>query len=298
MKLVLFTLIIFTTFTAWSKPCHIGVYPKIYTIDSNISKLTKEIIKKSDCDRAIKLDFVRFLTTTSGVVSNTQLSRMFKSLENKSIRITPSKISIHKLDNYLTDRIAFSKNWFVREINSAKRNSAIVLNSEENLHVDCPSCSFPGNKSIRLITQNPFNNTNKFQMINAKVLIKTTALVPRGIIQVDNQPLSKSMFKEQAVFVDNPAHIFLNKKALVFYKVNKPLTGEKALLLSDLVPVSIVKAGTPASILLDHDGISLKSTAVPLRSGKFGDIIQLRSTRSKKIITGKVIDYNKVAIEL
>ena len=298
MRLVLLTLIVFTTFTAWSKSCHIDVYSKVYTLDKNISKLTKEIIKKSDCSQNVKLDFVRFLTTTNGVVSNTQLARMFKSLENKDVKITPSKISIRKLDDYLTDRIAFSKNWFVRDINSAMRKSSIVLNDQENIHVDCPSCSFPGNKSIRLIIQNPINNTNKFQMLNAKVLIKTIALVPRGMIQVNNLPLSENMFKKKAVFVDNPAHIFLNKKALVFYKVNKPLTGEKPLLLSDLIPVSIVKAGTPASILLKHDGISLKSTAIPMRSGKFGDIIQLRSTRSKKIITGKVVDYNKVAIEL
>ena len=220
MRLVLLTLIVFTTFTAWSKSCHIDVYSKVYTLDKNISKLTKEIIKKSDCSQNVKLDFVRFLTTTNGVVSNTQLARMFKSLENKDVKITPSKISIRKLDDYLTDRIAFSKNWFVRDINSAMRKSSIVLNDQENIHVDCPSCSFPGNKSIRLIIQNPINNTNKFQMLNAKVLIKTIALVPRGMIQVNNLPLSENMFKKKAVFVDNPAHIFLNKKALVFYKVN------------------------------------------------------------------------------
>lgn len=298
MKLVLVTLILFTTFTAWSKPCQISVYPKIYTIKESTTLLTKEIIKNSNCDLPTKREFVKFLTTTKGVVSSKQLTRMFKSMANKEITLQPSKIAIYKLEDFLTERIAFSKSWFVKDLKSAKRNAALVLNTNETLLVDCPTCNFPGNKSIRIIVQDPIKNTNKFQMLNAKVLIKTIALVPRGIIQVDNLPLSSKMFKKQEVFVDNPAHIFMNEKALVFYKANKPLTGEKALLLSDLVSVSIVKAGTPTSIQLSHDGISLSSTAIPLRSGKYGDIIQLRSTRSKKIIIGKVIDYNKVAIEL
>jgi flagella basal body P-ring formation protein FlgA len=298
MKLVLITLILFTTFTAWSKPCQISVYPKIYTIRENTGLLAKEIVKKSDCESSTTREFVKFLTTTQGVVSSKQLTRMFKSMANKNVVLTPKKISINKLEDFLTERIAFSKNWFVKEINSSKKNAAIVLNEGENLHIDCPTCNFPGSKSIRVITQNPIKNTNHFQMLNAKVLIKAIALVPRGVIQVDNHSLSSKMFKEQEVYVDNPAHIFTNKKALVFYKVNKPLNGDKPLLLNDLVSVSIVKAGTPTSILLNHDGISLKSTAIPLRNGKFGDVIQLRSSRSKKIIVGKVIDYNKVAIEL
>ncbi|WP_127715670.1 flagellar basal body P-ring formation chaperone FlgA [Halobacteriovorax sp. HLS] len=298
MKLVLITLILFTTFTAWSKPCSITVHPKIYTISENISTLTKDVIKESNCERNVQLDFVRFLITTQGVVSSSQLARMFNSIENKKVTIHPKKISINKLEDFLTERIAFSKNWFVKNISTAARTSAVILSEEESLQVDCPSCSFPGNKSIRIISQNPISNTNKVQIINAKVLIKTVALIPRGMIQVNNQSLSSSMFKEEEAFVDNPAQVFTNKKSLVFYKVNKPLNGEKPLLISDLVPVSIVKAGTPASITLSQDGISLKSTAIPLRNGKYGEMIQLRSSRSKKIITGKVIDYNKVAIEL
>ena len=298
MKLVLITIILFTTFTAWAKPCKISVFPKIYTIRENTGLLTKEIIKKSDCKSSTNREFIKFLTTTKGVVSAKQLTRMFKSMANKDVQLTPSKISIYKLEDFLTERIAFSKSWFVKEINTSRKNASVVLDEGENLHVDCPSCNFPGSKSIRVVIQNPIKNTNRFQMLSAKVLIKTIALVPRGVIQVDNLALSSRMFKEQEVYVDNPAHIFTNKKALVFYKVNKPLTGEKALLLNDLVSISIVKAGTPVNILLSHDGISLSSTAIPLRSGKFGDVIQLRSSRSKKIIVGKVIDYNKVAIEL
>ncbi|OUR92853.1 hypothetical protein A9Q84_20280 [Halobacteriovorax marinus] len=283
--------------TSWSKPCKIEIYAKNYLLSDNIAKLSKSIIKKSTCAHSTNSEFMRFLITTNGSVSSSQISRIFKALSGKSVTITPKRITVHKLENYLTERLSFSKNWYIRELKSLNPKGVITLNNNENITVECPNCNYPGNKSIRIIIQNPVKNKNSYFMLNGKLQIKTMALVPRGIIQVDNQPLSKLMFKKKEVFVDNPANIFTNENALTFYKVNKPLNG-KALVLSDLTPVSLVRAGTPTKIYLQTGSISLKSMATPLRSGKYGDTIQLRSTSNNKIIIGKVIDYNKVAIEL
>jgi len=295
-KFLIFLTILFSIST-WSKPCKIEVHPKNYIISDNIAQLSKAIIKKSTCSHAINSEFIRFIITTKGSVSSSQISRIFRTLSEKSVQISPKRITIHKLENYLTERISFSKNWYIRELKSSTRKSVISLKSDENLTIECPNCNYPGSKSIRLVVQNPVHNKSSYHMLNAKLQIKTMALVLRGIIQVDNQPLSKLMFKKKQVFVDNPANIFTNLNALHFYKVNKPINGT-ALLLSDLTSVSLVKAGTPTKIYLKTGSISLSSMATPMRSGKFGDIIQLRSISNKKIIVGKVIDYNKVAIEL
>lgn len=293
--LVLFTILF--SFSSWSKTCKIEIHPKNYLLTDNIVKLSKLIIKKSTCSHATNSEFIRFLITTNGNISSKQISRIFKTLSTKSIQVTPRRITVHKLEDYLTERLSFSKNWFIRDLKSVNKRGVITLENSQSLSVECPNCNYPGHKSIRIVIQDTISNKNNYQMLSGKLQIKTMALVPRGIVQVDNQPLSKLMFKKKEVFVDNPANIFTNQRALHFYKVNKPLNG-KPLLLSDLTPVSLVKAGTPTKIYLKTGSISLKSMATPIRSGKYGDIIQLRSISNKKIIVGKVIDYNKVAIEL
>ena len=285
------------SFSAWSKPCQIDMYAKNYLLSDSSVKLSKTLIKKSTCDFSVVNEFVRFIIDTRGNTSGKQISRVFSSLVNKPITIKPDRISVFKLEDYLTERLSFSKDWFIREIKIPNNLSAITLDEKDSLTIDCPSCNYPGNKSIRVIVNNSIANINKYHMLTAKLQVKTKALVPRGVIKLDNQPLSLKMFKEVEVFTEDPSTLFTNGKTLGFYKVNKSINA-RAILINDLVPVSLVRAGIPTSVILESGTISLKSTATPMRSGKLGDTIQLRSQRSNKIIVGKVIDYNKVSIEL
>ncbi|PIK14227.1 flagella basal body P-ring formation protein FlgA [Halobacteriovorax sp. JY17] len=283
--------------SAWSKPCQIDIYPKSYLLTDSSMKLGKALIKKSTCDGSTDNEFIRFLIDTKGNTSGKQISRVFSSLVNKPVVIKPDRISIYKLEDYLTERLSFSKNWFIREIQIPTNLPAITLDAKENLSIDCPTCSYPGNKSIRIVINDSLKGINKYHMLTAKLQIKAKALVPRGILKLDNQPLTKQMFKEEEVYTTDPSTLFTNIKTLGFYKVNKSVNS-RAILINDLVSVSLVKAGVPASIILDNGVINLKSTATPLRSAKFGETVQLRSSRNNKIIVGKVIDYNKVSIEL
>lgn len=293
----LFLLTFFISISAWSKPCQIDIHPKSYLLTSSTILLSKSIIKKSTCDNSINSEFVRFIIDTKGNTSGKQISKVFSSLLNKKVLIKPNRISIYKLEDYLTERLSFSKSWYIREIKVPNNLAAITLNDNEHLNIDCPTCNYPGNKSIRIVISNSMKGTNTYHMLNAKLQVKTTALVPRGIIKIDNQPLSESMFREQEIYTDTPARLFTNKKTLGFYKVNKSINS-RAILINDLVPVSLVRAGVPTKVVLDNGVISLKSTATPMRSAKFGETVQMRSLKGNKIIVGKVIDYNKVSVEL
>ncbi|CBW28096.1 hypothetical protein BMS_3353 [Halobacteriovorax marinus SJ] len=285
------------SFSAWSNPCQIDIHPKNYLLSNSTTLLSKSLIKKSTCSKATETEFIRFLIDTKGNTSGKQISRVFSSLVNEKVTIKPDRISVYKLEDYLTERLSFSKSWFIREIKTPSKLSAITLDSSENLSIDCPNCNYPGNKSIRVIVSNSMSGANKYHMLNAKLQIKTRALVPKGIIKIDNQPLSKQMFREEEVYTDNPSSLFTNINTLNFYKVNKSID-DRAVLINDLVPVSLVKAGIPTKVILDNGIISLKSVATPLRSARFGETVQLRSSKGNKIIVGKVIDYNKVSVEL
>jgi hypothetical protein len=65
----------------------------------------------------------------------------------------------------------------------------------------------------------------------------------------------------------------------------------------DIQPVNLVNYGTPVKINLKNSAISLTKIASPTRSAQFGESVELK-INNEKTITGKVIDYNQVVIEL
>jgi flagella basal body P-ring formation protein FlgA len=65
----------------------------------------------------------------------------------------------------------------------------------------------------------------------------------------------------------------------------------------DIQPVNLVSYGTPVKLILKNSNINLSKSAMPARSAQFGDTIEIQTANNKKIL-GRVIDYNKVVIEL
>ena len=82
-----------------------------------------------------------------------------------------------------------------------------------------------------------------------------------------------------------------------FYKSNKTIVQDSVVSNLDLQAVNLINFGTPVSITLQSQNISLQRTAMPMRSARFGEIIELKGPNNKNI-SGKVVDFNQVVIEL
>jgi flagella basal body P-ring formation protein FlgA len=44
--------------------------------------------------------------------------------------------------------------------------------------------------------------------------------------------------------------------------------------------------------------IKLNGSATPMRAGRLGEVIQLKTINSKKIIIGRITNFNEVEVEL
>ena len=85
---------------------------------------------------------------------------------------------------------------------------------------------------------------------------------------------------------------------IIFFKPTKTLKKGVPLLKRNLVPVKLVRSFAPVKIILSNKGIKLSGIAIAKKGGHYGEVIPLKNKKGKRIIFGKIIDFNKVKIEL
>ena len=110
--------------------------------------------------------------------------------------------------------------------------------------------------------------------------------------------LEANDFYADEIYTGNPENIVTTLDNITFYKANRTILQGSAVSNLDLQAVNLINYGTPVNVTLKNQNINLQRTAMPNRSAQFGEIIELKNPNNNKIIAGKVVDYNKVVIEL
>ena len=85
---------------------------------------------------------------------------------------------------------------------------------------------------------------------------------------------------------------------LKFYKLNKPLRPGELLRQSDLNPINLVKAGSKTEVIIENELIKLKTYGISRNNGGVGEFVEVFHPQKNKKYQGKVIDLNKVLVEL
>lgn len=214
------------------------------------------------------------------------------------VELTPNKIQVINLKNEFQKQFKLRKGWSFGKLKMLNKKSAIGLGLESSLSLSCELCHTTGEKNISLEVRNPVEGFSKTFWAQGTVYISTIALVPVRAISTSEPQLSPSLFRKQQINVTRPEQFFTNSDQLVFYKLNKPLPEGNGLKFTDLTPINLVSAGIPTKVILKSGGLILNGTGIPSQSGKFGEIIKLRNPKTKRMIIGKVVDFNKVLVDL
>lgn len=292
-KVLISTLFLTSTITTFA--CNIQSFNKVVVISNSPLNSLKSLVKKTDCDSQTISRFVKAIQKTKGTIN----SRIVSEIINKEVMLKPNTIRVSHINNIVKNRILNdSDRYFFVDQSSRIIDSVVGLTSEESLSVKCNNCKTTGNKNITMSVYNPLTGKNKKYWITGKNLIKAQALVARRNISFSETSLSKSSFELKEVYSDKPEQFFVNPSKLVFYKVNKSLKKGSPLKFNDLHSIYLIQSGKPATVLLKNNSLSLSSIAMPLRSARFGETVPLKNQKTKKTIIGKVIDFNKVVVEL
>ncbi|MCP4913664.1 MAG: flagellar basal body P-ring formation protein FlgA [Oligoflexia bacterium] len=291
--------VLFSTFTLLASyttfACNIQSFDKVVVLSNSPLNSLESLIAKTDCDAQTINSFVQAIQKTKGTIN----SRIVSEIINKEIMLKPNTIRVSHINQIVKDRIlSGSDRYFFVDNTSRAVDSVIGLTSEESLSVKCNNCKTTGNKNIQMSVYNPLSGKNKKYWITGRNLIKAQALVARRNISFSETSLSKSTFELKEVYSDKPEQFFVNPSKLVFYKVNKPIKKGAPLKFNDLHSIYLIQSGKPATVLFKNNSLSLSSIAMPLRSARFGETVPLKNQKTKKTIIGKVVDFNKVVVEL
>jgi len=297
-KVLIFILLTFSPVIMAGESCFIKTFPKLWTIEGTSPSQISNAIKKSNCSQKAKKAFLHFILTRKGNIHSSLIEREINQELKVKAKISPRKISINSLNTALKEKFSHSENWFFKKIKLNSQKKVLGLSKHKQILFHCNQCEFSGTKNIKLIIQDPIKNTNIQEWAQAEIKVRVTAFTANGDFNVNNSALSRNMFKKRYVYVSSPEKLFTNEKGLNFYKLNKPLKRGQPLLFSDLTSVNLVQSGRPTKIILNHNSLKISSQAMPMRSGKFGEIIQLRHLKTRKVIIGKIVDFNKVMVEL
>lgn len=299
MKLFILLALFFFASLGYAKECSIKSYDKIFYIPTKGNKIHKSLIKESDCPTSIQSAFIEKIYQSSGLLTSRVLNydNRFKK-SGFTVRLVPNRIRVSNLKESLKEEFNLDNLWSFSKLKFVTKKTTLALSKEDSLSFACEFCHTTGEKTISLTVYNPIKNYSKTYWANATVLVATKVLIPNRPISPSEPQLTPSDFKLKYLSVTRPEKYFTNIEQLVFYKVNKPISANDGLLFNDLVPVNLVSAGTPTKIILKSKTLQVEGTAIPSQSGKFGEVIKLRNPKTNRIITGKVVDFNKVMVDL
>jgi flagella basal body P-ring formation protein FlgA len=277
-----------------AETCSVDLYSKIYRFDSSQPLTQSEFIKGSNCYLKTLNQVGQLISRQKGEFSITQIEN---EIGNGIVHITPRKIQLLDLSTVLRDQLVVNSNLYFFDIRSLNGLKNISLSEEESLKASCESCTSYGEKNIKIDIYNPISNNLKSNWIVTKIFAKIKVFKAKRSLSFQTSKLSPEDFYEDETFTMMPESILGTLEHIEFFKPNKTIIQGATILSMDLQPINIVTFGIPVKAILKNSSINLSKMASPTRSAQFGEMVEIKINNNKSI-TGKVIDYNQVVIEL
>jgi flagella basal body P-ring formation protein FlgA len=273
MKFVtLFTLL----FSVSIFSCEVELYPYSLVFDSNDMQ---GIVKKTTCSKEKLQIITKSLKQLEGNIPTLYLS--------SEIKVTPKSIKIDLAKSLMQSLVSEEQKF------SEVKKDNYYSENEITWSISCKSCNSKlGSVLVKL------ESPQKTFYLNPKLLSSKKVLVLKEHINSLTETLNHHSVEEKFVFTDRPESFFEDREALKFYKTTRKLNEGHQIRKTDLRPLNLVKRNKLVNVLIQGSNLELKTQAISKQSGKYGDFINLKNTKTKKIFTGKVIDYNQVRVDL
>ena len=106
------------------------------------------------------------------------------------------------------------------------------------------------------------------------------------------------ILKEEYIESIPHTDIITDMESLKFYKTNKPIKAGEILKASDLNAINLVRAGLKTDVVLENQMVRIKTQGISRSNGTIGELVEVYHPQKNKKYLGKVIDINKVLVEL
>ncbi len=254
-------------------------------------------ISDSNCQNS-QLNYLRdFLMDARGSINLNRISDYNSELSN--LIFNRDQVRVYRLEDIIKEKLNLSADRFVTNANIIGNQH--ILTFDENIHIsaNCNTCQRNGLQSVELIFR---TNEGGIQShwVQSQIKSRAIALVASSQVSVTHNSIDRGQFELKEVYSETPENLFYEADLdrIHFYRLNRSLSRGEALSRSHTSPMRLVRQGSPVNISLNKSGISLSGKATAMTSGHIGESVRLRHPQNNRIITGKVVDYNRVVIDL
>ena len=255
-----------------------------------------QLIQSVNCSEAAIKDLNETIQSLDGRVASFQLKEMME-LKGHNIEVYPQSILVHQFQTLIRDQLHLPSGIQVKATRPASGSSILALPAGDKVEISCLNCLY-GTQQPLNVTIIGFDGTRQTLMASAdfKKMVKAFRLISplAAFSSISDSDALKEEYVESIPHTD----LVTDADSLKFYKTNKPLKAGELLKKSDLNAVNLVRAGVKTDVVLENQMIRIKTQGISRSNGSIGEFVEVFHPQKNKKYHGKVIDINKVLVEL
>lgn len=252
-------------------------------------------LNATNCTDETLKEFHRTLTGLEGRISSSQLTEIMATKKH-NVRIEQHMVQIQNLKTFIREQLAIPSGVHVKATYPVNSSNFLPLAPGDQLQVNCSGCLW-GTKQPLNITVAGFDGTRAdfIAVADFGKMVRAFRLT---------RPLNSfseiTVYDIKEEFTESVPHseFISDVQNLKYYKTNKPLKSGELLKISDLNAENIVRAGLKTEVVLENEMVRIKTSGISRGNGALGDVVEVWHPQKNKKYQGKVIDNNKVLVEL
>lgn len=267
--------------------CEINFPEKILNLETE-SSLSAHFVQNCGLDRLSQI--ISFMRNAEGKISLNQIKTYLPGDIN--IKANSAKIEFLKLSDVVKQNFSSASDASIEFFTPFTQSNFLGFSSKEDLNMKCDPCEFTSFEEISFRGQSSQIN------LKAKISKMVEAYKVVKKIPAFSMDLSSDYFIKVQIPASNYKKPFTKMTLLPFYKTNKTLKPGTILNMSDLTPLSLVKAGDKTEVVFESRNVRILSSAISRQAGGLEEFIEVYNPKTQKKHNGKIIDYKKVLVEL
>lgn len=256
----------------------------------------KKNYQAQNCDEKTLDELHQIVTGLEGRIASFQLMEFMKA-KGHEIQIFPQSVLIQQFSTLIRDQLILPTGVQVKKTYSVDMLGILVLPAGDKVQVSCSSCLF-GNLQPLNVTILGFDGTSRSMIVKAdfKKMVKAFKLITP--VASFSSLTDGNLFVEEYIESIPHTDLVTDRETLRFYKTNKPLRTGDILKFSDLNAINLVKAGLKTDVVLENQMIRIKTHGISRGNGTIGELVEVFHPQKNKKYLGKVVDLNKVQVDL
>jgi flagella basal body P-ring formation protein FlgA len=289
-----YALLLLAFITQWASACEVHLPYQLLVF--NDDKSGKEIYQAKNCDVSALDTLHQIVTGLEGRVASFQLKEMMNA-RGHELEVQPQSIFIQQFRSLIRDQLTLPSGVQVKATNPINMPGILALPAGDKIEISCSTCLY-GTQQPLSVSIMGFDGSRQSMYATAdfKKLVKayrlTSALTSFSSINANE------VLKEEYIESIPHTDLITNIEVLAFYKTNKPLKAGEILKTSDLNAVNLVKAGLKTEVVLENQMIRIKTQGISRSNGTIGELVEVYHPQKNKKYQGRVVDINKVLVEL